>query len=212
MLVPPLLPSSPVTSGVAARKMVWAGMLSPEDVVRIAAGRINEVSRWGFLHACWHIDGEHGLVLRTHNGSLQSVEVVGHRDNSPHTEQAISNDVGDGVTQATRVGTSKGTQAFGPHFMMTSVAHPLRRPKWTRFAANFPEIAVLCQQCDGQHDHLPWRLVYTASGTVPKQGRCGIFHSDHDATLMTQGPNQGHPGIMAIGLINASLVEAGQVG
>ena len=40
------------------------------------------------------------------------------------------------------------------------------RPRWTRFAANFPEIAALCKQCDGQHGHLPWGLVYTASGTA----------------------------------------------
>ena len=86
-------------------------------------GCVDKVSRLRFLNVRWNVKGEHGFVLRDPqrefagfqgmasgspglgiHGEVRSVKTVGHRDYS-NAEQAISDDVGDGITQATRVGS-----------------------------------------------------------------------------------------------------------
>ena len=38
-----------------------------------------------------------------------------------------------------------------------------KRPKWTRLAANFPQVATISKTCPGNHQHAPWGLVQTGA-------------------------------------------------
>ena len=38
------------------------------------------------------------------------------------------------------------------------------RDKWTRFIANFPEVAELSVECDRKHSHAPWRFAHNPEG------------------------------------------------
>ena len=41
-----------------------------------------------------------------------------------------------------------------------------KRPKWTRLAANFEQVATICKLCHGDHHHEPWGFV--KSGAVKR--------------------------------------------
>ena len=51
--------------------------------------------------------------------------------------------------------------------------HGGRRPKWSRWVTNVPELGVLRASCDGLHEHLPWG--------VSQVGRSWSFATQEEA-------------------------------
>ena len=69
------------------------------------------------------------------------------------------------------------------------------RPKWTKLAANFPQISEMNVECDNSHAHLPWGKALNDEG---KEVVCHQFGSSVSTKVLLLFGTVHYPAVAAL--------------